>query len=114
MASRQGGTTMLRLAFWLGLVATVLLTPSAHAERRVALVIGNSAYVNANALRNPKNDAADIAAALRKVGFEVDLGLDLDQRGLAVTIEKFARMLEGADVGLFYYAGHALQINDKN
>ena len=105
---------MLRLAFLLALAATALLAPSAHAERRVALVIGNSAYVNANALRNPKNDAADIAAALRKVGFEVDLGLDLDQRGLAVAIEKFARMLEGADVGLFYYAGHALQINDKN
>lgn len=103
-----------RLGLLLGVLATALLAIPAHAERRVALVIGNSAYTNANALRNPKNDAADFAETLKKVGFEVDLGLDLDQRGLALTIEKFARDLEGADVGLFYYAGHALQINEKN
>lgn len=104
-----------RLGLLLGILATGLFGASAaQAERRVALVIGNSAYVNATALRNPKNDANDFADTLRKLGFEVELGLDLDQRGLATTIEKFARTLEGADVGLFYYAGHALQINEKN
>src|SRR5262249_5676449 len=92
----------------------LIAAPAAQADRRVALVIGNSAYVNAAALRNPKNDAADIAETLKKLGFEVELGLDLDQRGLAQTIEKFGRELEGADVGLFFYAGHALQISDKN
>jgi uncharacterized caspase-like protein len=103
-----------RLGLLLGVIAASLFAAPAQAERRVALVIGNSAYVNANVLRNPKNDAADFAETLKKVGFEVDLGLDLDQRGLAQTIEKFARNLEGADVGLLYYAGHALQINEKN
>jgi len=96
------------------LAAAVAAPPSAHAERRVALVIGNSAYVNANVLRNPRNDAADIAETLKKLGFEVDIGLDLDQRGFAETIEKFGRDLDGADVGVFFYAGHALQINEKN
>src|SRR4051812_20228653 len=98
----------------------VLLTASltaalpARAERRVALVIGNSAYVNAAALRNPRNDAADMAETLKKLGFEVELGLDLDQRGFGQIVEKFGRDLEGADVGVFFYAGHALQISDKN
>ncbi len=103
-----------RLGLLLGVIAASLFAMPAQAERRVALVIGNSAYVNANALRNPRNDATDFADTLKKVGFEVELGLDLDQRGLAQAIEKFGRELEGADVGLFYYAGHALQINEKN
>lgn len=104
-----------RLGLLLGLlVAAFVAQASAHAERRVALVIGNSAYVNANVLRNPHNDATAIAETLKKLGFDVDIGLDLDQRGFAQTIEKFGRDLEGADVGLFFYAGHALQINEKN
>ena len=104
-----------RLGLLLGFLAAALVAPpSAHAERRVALVIGNSAYVNANVLRNPRNDAADIAETLKKLGFEVDIGLDLDQRGFAQMIEKFGRDLDSADVGVFFYAGHALQINDKN
>lgn len=87
---------------------------AASAERRVALVIGNSAYSHAAALRNPGNDARDVAEALKKVGFDVQLGIDLDQPGFARTIEQFARMLDEADVGLFFYAGHGVQMNDKN
>jgi hypothetical protein len=51
---------------------------------------------------------------LKKLGFEVQLGIDLDQKSFASTIEDFARALDGADVGLFFYAGHGLQLNDKN
>ncbi|HWP15200.1 MAG TPA: caspase domain-containing protein [Xanthobacteraceae bacterium] len=87
---------------------------AANAERRVALVIGNSAYQHATALRNPGNDANDVAEALKKVGFEVQLGIDLDQQGFARTIEQFARTLDDAEVGLFFYAGHGVQMNDKN
>ena len=107
---------MLRqLIFALALLAVSLTgAVPAQAERRVALVIGNSAYVNAAALRNPRNDAGDIAETLKKLGFEVELGLDLDQRGFGQIIEKFGRDLDGADVGVFFYAGHALQISDKN
>src|SRR5262245_36175850 len=96
------------------LALTLFTASAANAERRVALVIGNSAYSNAASLRNPRNDAADMAEMLKKLGFEVELGLDLDQKSFATTIESFARALDGADVGLFFYAGHGLQLNDKN
>jgi uncharacterized caspase-like protein len=107
---------MLRnLAILIGIGWAVLAAPNAaHAERRIALVIGNSDYSNTSPLRNPRNDANDVAATLKQVGFEVHLGLDLTQRGFGMMVEKFARELEGADVGLLFYAGHALQINEKN
>ena len=106
---------MLRgLALLIALGWALLVPGAAQAERRVALVIGNSVYAHTTPLRNPKNDANDLAAMLRQVGFEVHLGLDLDQRGFGTMFEKFARELEGADVGLLFYAGHALQINEKN
>jgi hypothetical protein len=95
-------------------LAAALWPMAASAERRVALVIGNSAYQHATALRNPGNDANDVAETLKKVGFEVQLGVDLDQQGFARTIEQFARTLDEADVGLFFYAGHGVQMNDKN
>jgi len=105
---------LLRAMILLGLFAATLLPESAQAERRVALVIGNAAYANAASLRNPRNDANDFAESLKKMGFEVELGLDLDQQGFARTIENFARSLDGADVGLFFFAGHGLQMNEKN
>ena len=87
---------------------------SAFAEKRVALVIGNSTYAEAQALKNPLNDATDIAAALKRLGFDVVLGLDLDYSGMRKTIGKFSGKLNDADVALFYYAGHALQVNGTN
>jgi hypothetical protein len=105
---------LLRAMILLGLFAATLLPGIAQAERRVALVVGNSAYANAASLRNPRNDASDFAESLKKMGFEVELGLDLDQQGFARTIENFARALDGADVGLFFFAGHGLQMNEKN
>ncbi len=112
----DSGLAMLRrlLVFGTALAATTLLAVDAQAERRVALVIGNSAYNSAAALRNPRNDAGDMAESLKKFGFEVTLGLDLDQGQFAGTIDKFARTLDGADIALFFYAGHGLQINEKN
>jgi uncharacterized caspase-like protein len=103
-----------RLALFIGGCVAALWPMTASAERRVALVIGNSAYAHASALRNPGNDANDVAETLKKLGFEVQLGTDLDQPGFARTIEQFARMLDEADVGLFFYAGHGVQMNDKN
>src|SRR5690349_18605876 len=98
----------MRVLALLALAVSLLGATDARAERRIALVIGNSAYVNATPLRNPRNDASDMADTLRKVGFEVALGLDLDQQRFAQAIEQFARSLDGADVALFYYAGHGL------
>src|SRR4029078_4614025 len=101
-------------AFLCTLALSFIVGSAAHADRRVALVVGNSAYGSSPALRNPANDANDMAETLKKLGFEVVLGIDLDQDRFATTIETFARALDGADAGLFFYAGHGLQINDKN
>src|SRR5215468_7408884 len=97
----------------LGVIGCLVAT-QAVAERRVALVVGNAQYAHTPALPNPRNDAQDIADTLKKVGFEVTVGYDLDQTRFARIIDDFARALEGADVGLFFYAGHGLQINEKN
>ena len=86
----------------------------AHAAKRVALVIGNSAYVHANPLPNPKNDAEDIAKKLTELGFAVTSGKDLDLNGMRDTVRGFIKNLEGAEVTVFYYAGHGLQVNGTN
>jgi hypothetical protein len=77
-------------------------------------VIGNSAYSHAAELPNPRHDAADIAAALRKLGFEVVSGTDLDKTQFDRTILRFAEKLAGAEVAAFFYAGHALQVGGVN
>ena len=92
----------------------VLSTNMADAAKRVALVIGNSAYEHAAPLKNPRNDAEDISAKLRSLGFEVVSGLDLDSRGMRDKVREFGDKLRDADVAMFYYAGHALQVNGRN
>ena len=86
----------------------------AAADKRVALVIGNSAYENVPRLTNPSNDAADVATKLKALGFEVVEGIDLGKRDMEKRIRAFAEALSGADVGLFYYAGHGLQVDQRN
>ena len=93
----------------------LLLVPSAaHAEKRVALVIGNSSYRYANELANPKNDATDMAAALGTHGFQVIDGFDLNKTALERKISEFANALQGAEVAVFFYAGHGLQVSGQN
>jgi uncharacterized caspase-like protein len=87
---------------------------SAAVDRRVALVIGNASYKSAAKLRNPLNDADDISVALKRVGFQVIDGRDLDWHGMRGALIGFARLLQEAEAGLFYYAGHGLQVNGKN
>jgi outer membrane protein assembly factor BamD (BamD/ComL family) len=87
---------------------------AAWAERRVALVIGNSSYSALPALKNPQNDARDVGAVLSKLGFEVILGTDLTRDGTQSAILQFARALEGADTSLLFYAGHGVQLSDQN
>ena len=94
--------------------AVLFLAPPAYAEKRVALVIGNSAYLHTAALFNPKNDAADMAEALRRLGFEVLDGRDLDKRGMERLIRQFGLKLAGADLALFFYAGHGVQLFGQN
>jgi hypothetical protein len=80
----------------------------------VALVIGNSAYRYTSALANPKHDAMDMAAALRKHGFEVIEGLDLDKVAFDRKVAEFVMALKGSDAGVFFYAGHGLQVAGQN
>ncbi len=87
---------------------------SAFAVQRLALVIGNSAYKN-SALVNPANDATLMATTLEATGFNVTKIIDADQKTMKRALMKFGRRLRktGA-VGLFYYAGHGVQVNKKN
>ena len=101
-------------AVLLTLFAVALAAPTARAESRFALVIGNGAYRNVPALTNPPNDARDIAAALKSLGFNVTLKLDLDLAAMQRAIDEFALESAGADVSLFYYAGHGFQLSGRN
>jgi Caspase domain len=96
------------------LIGFVAASPLPAQEKRVALVIGNSEYKHTTRLENPKNDAADVAATLGRLGFGVISGQDLDKAGMDRTIRDFAEALSGSQIGLFFYAGHGLQVDGKN
>jgi Caspase domain len=107
------------ISSWVAALCCTLLallwTSTAWAERRVALVVGNSQYKNTNlALFNPKNDAEDVAASLRSLGFEVILRIDASRRDFDLAMTQFARVAAYSDTALFYYAGHALQHQGQN
>lgn len=82
--------------------------------RRVALVIGNSRYESAGVLRNPVNDARDIAAVLRDLGFEVILRTDSDLRMMEEAVDEFYTTIQQGSVGVFYFAGHGVQAAGEN
>jgi hypothetical protein len=96
-------------AAWLMLVCA--LAP-AHAEKRVALVVGNGAYRHADKLANPVNDAQRMRDALKKLGFDVVYGENLDLKALGRAIGQFADRVEAADVALVYFAGHGVTFGD--
>ncbi len=110
MKSQRGFLLLFSLAaLWFFNQATPCL-----ADKRVALVIGNGAYKNTAALSNPPNDAADVAEALKALGFDVTLKIDVEKRQMDQAIAQFAREGRGADAVLFYYAGHGMQYGGKN
>jgi hypothetical protein len=84
------------------------------ADKRIALVVGNSHYANAPALNNPANDASDVANALTAIGFEVTLKLDANKREMDQAVAQYARGSAKADATLFYYAGHGMQYQGRN
>lgn len=96
------------------LLFSIASADQARADRKVALVIGNSAYQYTTKLANPKNDATDIAAALKKHGFEVVDGFDLAKADFEHKVREFSTALRGAETGLFFYAGHGLQVAGHN
>jgi len=105
-----------RLPTLIALLSLFFADPAA-AEKRIALVVGNSAYQNIARLDNPKNDASLMAATLGGLGFTLVGGkaqLDLDKAALDSAVQNFGRQVQGADVALFYYAGHGVQVSGSN
>ena len=88
-------------------------TATGKAEQRVALVIGNGAY-EAVPLRNPPNDALAVGALLRGLGFDVVEKVNLSEKEMKKDIQAFGQRLLKGGVGLFYYAGHGMQVNGRN
>jgi Caspase domain/Putative peptidoglycan binding domain len=96
-------------------VFLIALTASAaHADRRVAFVVGNGAYKNVAPLPNPPVDAKAMASALRNVGFEVVEGTNLTRDKMTEKLLDFGKRAQGADVAVFFYAGHGIAISGTN
>ena len=84
------------------------------ADGRVALVVGNSTYAHIGRLPNPENDAADVSAALGRLGFEVTTTLDAGLTEFTQALRAFTRRSAGADVSLVFYAGHGIEMDGVN
>ena len=119
--------TPLRIGRFLRLALLLMLLPMAapgwaagtpdgglDLGKRVALVIGNGSYGALGTLPNPPNDAHDIAAALEDLSFDVTLVVDGDVDELRQSLRAFGRSAAGADVALFYYAGHGMAVRGEN
>jgi uncharacterized caspase-like protein len=110
--------SMRRLLFWpLAFLLTAVFSLPALADERVALIVGNGKYTHVPPLQNPANDARLLAEALRSSGFTLVGGeaqLDLDKQSFEKVVQEFGAKLAGAKVGLFYYAGHGLQVRGSN
>ena len=87
---------------------------AAFADKRVAFVVGNSAYKNVAPLPNPAIDAKSMAKLLRNVGFDVVEGANLTRDKMTEKLLEFGKKAEGFDVALFFYAGHGIAINGTN
>lgn len=129
---RLNKTLIATLTLMLGAIGLLLCSPGAYAHqepnrqlvqtnaprssnvRRVALVIGNGAYTTAPPLKNPPNDARDMAATLKTLGFDVSSGVNLSQREMKRLIREFGQKLKAGGNGLFYYAGHGVQARGRN
>lgn len=99
------------------LLLSVLLAfvPAAHAsEKRAALIIGNAAYAHTVPLKNARNDAKGMSQLLSSLGFQVIEGLDLDKRAMERAIRDFRESIVDADLALFFYAGHGIQVAGQN
>ena len=96
-------------------IAGLLISATvAKADKRVAFVVGNGAYKNVAALPNPAIDAKSMATVLRNVGFDVVEGTNLTRDKMTERLLEFGKKAQGADVALFFYAGHGIAINGTN
>jgi hypothetical protein len=98
----------------LSVAATLVSTSAALADKRVAFVVGNSAYRNVAPLPNPAVDAKSMAKLLRNVGFDVVEGANLTRDKMTEKLLEFGNKTAGAEVALFFYAGHGIAVNGTN
>ena len=96
------------------IVMAIGLASAVSAGERVALVIGNSEYKQVSVLPNPRNDAADIAASLKRLEFNVQVSLDLTYGEMRRALRDFGNQAIGADVALVYFAGHGIEVSRQN
>ena len=106
----------MRFGLFAALILVVMaeLPTGALAEKRVALVIGNSAYQNVAKLPNPANDARAVAALLKNAGFDVVSRDDLGNTDMRRAMRDFTNIARDADIGVVYYAGHGIEVNGTN
>ena len=97
------------------LMYTTLASPlNVRGEKRVALIIGNSAYHHTRPLRNPYNDAIRLSETFERLGFIVLCGINMTKIEMDEYIQLFSNQLQNAEIATFFYAGHGIQINTKN
>ncbi len=104
---------MLKLRNIFLFVLILIYTPFLFAKERIALVIGNTGY-EVSPLRTAINDASDVADTLSQLGFTVSLKTDASQSEMEIAVQEFGRSIQAGAIGLFYYAGHAVQHNGEN
>ena len=105
------------MRFWIAALSVagfLFSADAALADKRVAFVVGNSAYKNVAPLPNPAVDAKSMAKLLRNVGFDVVEGSNLSRDKMTERLLEFGKKAEGADIALFYYAGHGIAVNGTN
>src|SRR5579871_6693360 len=110
---------MLKRHLWFSLLplligAVLMLSAPAGAQTRVALVVGNSSYKAVASLANQAHDAQDVSEALKRLGFTVKTVIDADFDGLRRALVDFGRLAPNADMAVFYFAGHGVEINGNN
>lgn len=97
------------LSFFMGLSTAAQAT-----EKRVALVIGNNDYHNLPKLEKAVNDARAVSQELSKIGFNVIYLTDVSEKKMNQSVNEFVQLISGGGVGVFFFAGHGLQINNEN
>jgi uncharacterized caspase-like protein len=105
---------MRHLTIIFSLICMLFSANAARADKRVAFVVGNGAYKNVAQLPNPPIDAKAMAAVLRNVGFDVVEGTNLTRDTMTEKLLDFGKKAQGADVAVFFYAGHGIAISGTN
>ena len=101
--------------FLRSIILSAVIMALTGVDKRVALVIGNSAYKNVNRLKNPANDATAVVAMFKAAGFDsVDLRQDLNVVEMRRALREFGNKARDTDVAVIYYAGHGIELDGTN